>query len=149
MIVRILRGLPGCGKSSYIQERCWDTTSVVCSADDYFGKDYKTEFDPKKLPEAHMACFRLFDEHVRLHRDVTVDNTNLSMYELAPYYRLAELFTTDVRIITIHCDPVVAWRRNVHGVSLTKVLEMHRRMEACEIPPWWKHEIILAHRDEN
>ena len=104
MLVIILSGIPGSGKS-YWANRIYPDAQV-CSADDFF--TYSTQpdvceyrFDPAKLGEAHDYCFRKFARLV--YRDVAsdaipsfgtviVDNTNIRMFEIAPYYRMAQAF---------------------------------------------------------
>jgi predicted kinase len=131
-----MRGIPGVGKSYYVRKISkW----VVCSADDFFiGDDGEYRFDPAMLKQAHDACLMLFFTSLQEAKDddvIVVDNTNIRVYEFAPYYRLAEAFGVPVEIVWVHCDPAKAAARTTHGVPSNKVLEMAQSFEA--VPPWW------------
>lgn len=149
MKIYILRGVPGCGKSTYaklVQEVSPRRTAVV-SADSYFMRDGDYRFDPTQLHLAHGECLRSYTEFVARSQGwgfetIIVDNTNLSVAEIAPYYALALAYGhRDVGIYNVNrratADECQA--RNVHGVSLDTVRRMantfadnHHRFE-----PWW------------
>ena len=140
----ILRGLPGCGKSTYIGQNF--PAAVVASADHYFMVDGEYRFNPALLGEAHGACVRRVIESAQSGAPlIVVDNTSLSVAEIAPYVAIAQAYGYDAEIITLRCDPVTAANRNIHGVPAEVILKrMVPAMAAGEagIMPWWKHRVI-------
>lgn len=146
MKVIILRGIPGAGKSTWIEKNIRIDHRVV-SADHHF-VDPETggyKFDPTQLGVAHARCLRKFVQHLEdlpQSWTVVVDNTNTTAVEISPYYALAEAFRCDVEIVTLHCDPDVAARRNVHGVPGSTVYPMDRRLRAEVLPPRWRNTEI-------
>lgn len=75
---------------------------------------------------------------------VVVDNTNTTQSEYAPYAAYATAHRQEVKIVTLLCDPVVAWKRNVHGVPLKDVMSMDHRIRngIPHVPKYWNHEVI-------
>jgi tRNA uridine 5-carbamoylmethylation protein Kti12 len=155
MQVIIMRGIPGSGKTTYLESLQHDMETRQClscewvSADGYFYESGVYKFDPTKLTEAHNSCLKAFLVGLQMNNDLAfdcigVDNTNISVAEIAPYYQLASALGWEVKIIRIHCDPVIAYKRNVHNVPLSKIISMHNRMITETLPPWWKEEIVIS-----
>lgn len=153
MRVIIMRGIPGSGKSTWHAKNY--PVSYVCSADLFMtDEEGNYRFDPTKLPLAHDSCLRLFLNFIESPNligssrvpanhplPIIVDNTNVRMYELAPYYRVTEALGHDVEIVHVLCDPSKAAERNTHGVPVEKVLEMAKSFEP--VPPWWKVRYVF------
>jgi predicted kinase len=147
MNVYILRGISGSGKTTFAKKI--NGKSYIVSADDYFMTSngvYK--FDAMKLQSAHDNCFRNFvhvisDCQQSNFDNVIVDNTNLSIAEIAPYYACAQAFGHEVKIITLKCEPSVAFKRNLHHVPLNTIFKQLDKMmnEMKFFPRWWKHEV--------
>lgn len=141
--LKIMRGIPGSGKSTKAREMIGDRKSpqaLIVSADDYFiniGEGvYK--FVPALLGEAHASCMKKFLHAVYVEESdlVIVDNTNTRVEEIAPYYSVGKALRYDVEIIQVDCEPTIAAARNSHGVPLDKVLQMYDRMNRARLP--WK-----------
>lgn len=158
MKVIIMRGLPGSGKSTW--RKANHLGDWFCSADSLFTDSHGNySFDPARLPEAHDRCLRRFTEvavlalqHEVFPRDkvFVVDNTNISVYEIAPYYRLAEAVGHDVEIVQIDCPPAVAAARNVHGVPELTIGRMAEALKREQLPPWWKVTVVpYVHEEAN
>lgn len=117
MSIVILSGVPGSGKSTWAKRY---PDAVVCSADDFFRH---RPFDPLQLGLAHQLCFRKFLDS--MHKQVVVDNTNLTIGEIAPYYLAAESFMKQVVVVRISPpDFEVAYRRQTHGVPFVPFSRM-------------------------
>src|SRR5947208_2089191 len=95
--VLIMRGLPGSGKSTWVEEN--HPNAYVCSADHYHMRDGIFCYNAAKSAEAHKQCLGKFlrvlqDEAAGefpygLPSEVVIDNTNTTAWEISPYHRLA------------------------------------------------------------
>lgn len=135
----IMMGTSGSGKSSWIRENIPGAT--VCSADLFFmaGDEYK--FDPSKLGEAHQSCLLDFMTSCRMNiTTVVCDNTNTTIVEVAPYIAVAQAYGYEVKVIVCDAPPELCADRNAHGMKLSHIERMSRRMfhMLCEDwPPFW------------
>jgi len=138
----ILRGLPGSGKSHYVDDlwdaHIWSEKIYRCSADDYFTCDWQHnntkfyKFDPSLLGEAHAWCRAQADTVMSLNIDtVIIDNTNTQKWEYAPYLEMAEAYAYRTKIVMIgNLDDIELYaKRNTHGVPLTAIKKMAERFE--------------------
>lgn len=146
-----MRGLPGAGKSTYLRS-VPDAHTV--SADDYFIKNGEYVFDPTKLGEAYATCFRRFMQAIQLEMPViAVDNTNVSVMEMSPYYLAAKAFGYEVDVVEVYPTvtsqeevgmPVstVLAHRNTHGVPEGAIERMMDRWEV--LPRFWEYTYRYA-----
>ena len=119
----IMQGLPGAGKDYWLRANY--PHAKVCSADNFFRKrnpqydNGGVGFDPSLLGEAHAACFsaalHYMSEEVDA-RVVAISNTNLQNEAISPYVMLGTINLYQIEIVRIHRDPVLAFKRNTHGV---------------------------------
>ena len=141
--VIIMRGCSGSGKSTWIRNNYPDATVVSadrCSIDD----EGVCGFDATGVGEAHNQCLRKFvglceqnDYGV-----IIVDNTNIQVYEITPYYRIAEAFGWEVEIVCLMVHPDIAFKRNIHNVPEEIIHKMARNLLEVKLPPWWKERVI-------
>lgn len=143
-MIHILRGIPGSGKTHAINNTIKPSgMTVICSADHYFeDSEGNYNFNPALLNEAHGACLKRYVQALDTDCDIIVDNTNIRLWEVAPYVSLANAFEKDYEIIEIVCEPSKAAKRNTHGVPEAKILEMYKNYEKCL--PWWKSKQVFA-----
>jgi predicted kinase len=144
MDVFILRGLPGSGKSTWTET--FTESTLILSADDFFMKNGEYVFDPKLLPQAHDYCFQAFLSALSSKQFGTliVDNTNLTAWEIAPYYRLAQISGAYVKIVRFECDWTTAAKRNKHNVPAKIIFAMYQTMLNEKLPSIWQEEIVFS-----
>ena len=114
--VIILRGVSGCGKSSFAallndlydrgnDGKCCNHTDscIVCTADDYFVNEKgEYKFDFSKLGAAHKQCFDKFKNAVSESMElVIVANTNTSEKEFNPYIELAKSYGYEITSLIV------------------------------------------------
>jgi predicted kinase len=139
MKVYIMRGPSGSGKSTWVKHNV--PKAFIVSCDNFFMVKGVYKSDPSRLQEFHDRC--LLDFLNALDRrvpEIVVDNTNLRIFQIAPYYRLAEVFHYDVEIIWITALAEVCKNRNNHGVSASVIDQQFATMEP--LPPWCHVRLI-------
>ncbi len=103
MRVTILRGISGCGKSTWAAQHA--SEAYIVSTDRYFVKDGVYTFDASKLATYHQQAFRDFLEAIlRQEPWIVVDNTNILLWEFIPYVVAAQAYAYTVEIITLACS---------------------------------------------
>ncbi len=150
-----MRGVPGSGKSTFveqviipmIEEHNQTTTGrqityQVVSADDYFRTpDNEYNFSPKLLRNAHNMCYRNYLKALQDGIDIVIiDNTNTQLWHITPYTALALIFEYGIMFMKLLIHPVVAHKRNIHGVAFNSICDADREMEAI---PAFMNELTL------
>lgn len=142
LVLVLLRGLPGSGKSFLARTLQEDNPSgIILSTDDYFYINGQYQFDVKYLGEAHdwnqNRAKEAFEKKVS---PIIIDNTNLQAWEMKPYVSLSQKHKYKV----LFREPDTWWkfkpkelaRRNIHGVSkekITRMLEHYQRFVSVPI----------------
>lgn len=149
MQIFLMRSIPGAGKSTWIRKfeaknyqegQKWN----ICSADHYHTKEGLYLYVPSNAKKAYNLCL---EKYLSCLQDypateyLFVDNTNTLVVELAPYYRLAELFDIAVTIIQLDCDFATACKRNTHKVPPETIWRMYQNILSERMPVDWKVEI--------
>lgn len=151
MRVIIMRGLPGSGKSTWIERNFDRDQAFICSADRYFknGPNGEYQFDPRRIGDAHAWCQKSFltflerwrDENFLFEDFLIVDNTNIKLWEMAYYVGLSRVFGIEPEIVRIEAEVETCIRRNVHDVPAETIMRMHSSME--KVPHHFAHERIV------
>lgn len=142
-MVVLMRGLPGSGKSSFVEqlvERAdnLELSSAVCSADHYFYDEHGYyDFNPRDLATNHAKCFAKFERHLRAYPDqldfvklIIVDNTNIRRDELHDYIRaMSGLYNVKYHSFRFKCrseeEAATQCLRTVNLVPLSVVLRRY------------------------
>lgn len=136
----IMRGLPGSGKSTWLQRN--EPNAVVWSADNYHLQEGVYRYDKAKAKEAHDWCLNRFLQSLFAYSPlVAVDNTNVKAFEFSPYYRAAEALGYEVEIVWVVAPIEKCILRNVHGVPSETIQRMARSFEP--IPDWWNVRMVV------
>jgi len=124
----ILRGIPGCGKSSLSDElhsnaSMTGRTALICSSDDFFmDHDGKYNWDFDKLGHAHMWCKQEFKNGIAEGIDVViVSNTNIHTSDVKAYHDVAKDGGYMVFVLTVE-----NWHdgTDIHDVAIEVKLAM-------------------------
>lgn len=143
--IRILMGLPGAGKSSWIAAYTFGDVTV-CSTDHFHttekgynhpgqatrGADGTTNDGRLMISRvAHGYCLRKYITHLQAWENsptghllqppsqyLVVDNTNTTVYEIGPYLAAANAFGlgSSVEVHYLKVTPETSKRRNTHNV---------------------------------
>jgi predicted kinase len=139
----ILRGAPGSGKTTLAKQLVNGTSSVICSADDFFTDEQGAyHFDSRLGNEAHADCYRsAVDACQQATPLVVIDNTNITVRDISPYHALGTAYGYDVEIITLECPADLCASRTPHCVSQKKCEFLVKLLdeESPKIPNFWKH----------
>ena len=138
MKVILMRGLPGSGKSTWIEENA--PGAVVCSADHYFQTPKGYVFDATKLAHAHHDCMIKFMVSMGAPL-IVVDNCNLTTKNLAPYVDLALAHDYDVEIHTMTTPAEVAMARQLHGVPAEHYKKLVQQFNNPLPAEWQQYEV--------
>ena len=130
-ILYILRGLPGCGKSTTAERLA--PPSQIFEADKYwYLEDGTYKFDITKLGEAHRWCqsevestMHFNEEFPACSKDViVVSNTNTTEKEMKPYLELAERY--DYMVVSLIVENRHG-NKSIHGVPEVTLEKMEKR----------------------
>lgn len=131
-ILYLVRGCPGSGKSTFSKTLVGED-SLICEADKYFVVDGVYKFDGSKLREAHTYCRDMVETYMKdslindqNYRKIVVSNTFTQLWEMSPYFELAEKY--NYMVFTI----IVENRHggiNQHNVPEDKIEIMKNRFE--------------------
>lgn len=123
----IMMGPSGGGKSSWIKKNLENYR--LSSADDYPGLYKDGKFHPSLLGDAHAFCLRSFVEGLQSGANtICVDNTNTTIWEIAPYIALANAYNYEIKIVACFENSKICHERNVHGVPESSIKKMIERM---------------------
>ncbi len=148
--VIILSGIPGSGKSTWVQYNA--ALATVVSADHWFMRTGTYQFKVTELADAHGSCMRSFIGNLTAavadgeDCTIVVDNTNTTTEEIVPYYAIAAAYGCEIELITLLCDPAVAAARNVHGVPSGGTIAMAKRLDERKLPDFWKYNEKFSQR---
>jgi predicted kinase len=128
----LLRGLPGCGKTTLGEVIMFlpgsnDQNNVI-SADDFFVDENGVyNFDSKKLKEAHNDCLlRCVDRMKNQLVKIVVANTFTQEWEMEKYFEIADRYNYRVHTVIVENRH---GSKNVHDVPNDKVEIMKNRFE--------------------
>jgi predicted kinase len=130
MRIVVLIGMPGSGKGFYAKSLVGD--KIILSADDYFtDKNGNYNWTPEKAHLGHEDCLRKFIYHITYYNSelsdfaLVVDNTNLRLWDVSPYIRIAQAYGFVPQVKFMDTDIELAKSRNTHGVPD----EVYERMQ--------------------
>ncbi len=120
--LRVLRGLPGSGKSFLANQMREQEGALVFSNDELMTVNNVYYWEENKAAKAHHRNQELVAQAMRQDKPLLVlDNCNLKPYHVAPYIRLAFHYGYDWKLIMVNTpwafDMDELERRNEHGVE--------------------------------
>lgn len=124
----ILRGIPGCGKTT-TADLLVSMGAAAFSADEYFvnRSTGEYEFDATKLHSAHLWCQGMVELYMTSETEtIVVHNTNTTAKEMKPYYKLAEKYGYQVHSLIVENRHD---GKNVHDVPEEILERMEQRFD--------------------
>jgi predicted kinase len=121
----VLRGLPGCGKSTLARTLHTDFGFTHLEADTHFETADGYRFDPARASDAHAWVTREAHAALLAGKRVVIANTHVRQWELAASLGLATL--AGVGVVVVEC--MGAWE-NVHHVPAEVIETMRGKWEA-------------------
>ena len=131
-----MSGVPGSGKTTWAHEH--KPNALVISADDYFVVNGVYRYASNESHEAHVECMGMFLDAIDDGKEIVIDNTNTSVAEVSPYYMVACASGYQSTLVTLHCDPDLAFSRCVHNVPRDVIVRMHDKIKFRRLPLTWR-----------
>lgn len=100
----LMRGISGSGKTTKAREILKENPeAVILSTDDLFIVEGQYVFDPSKLDQNHkMNQERCHQAMTAKTKTIIIDNTNIQIWEMIPYHKLAQKHGYETHIIEIN-----------------------------------------------
>jgi len=153
--VIILQGIPGSGKSTFVEELAQYvgnpmTEDVQVCSNDYFWINEKTgvyEYNPHFHDEAVFFCKENFNYFATLPLNkrplyLVVDNTHTNLAAMQSYIDGGKKNGWDVILITLDVSVETGVKRNVHKVPAETIKSMAKKIENFQTPKDVTHYII-------
>lgn len=101
-VLYIIRGIPGCGKTTFANY-IWNDYAIHEADKFFYDKEGNYNFDVNKLHQAHMWCqseveIQMKDNQVnpQYYPEIVVSNTSTTEKEMQPYLDLAKKYDYEV-----------------------------------------------------
>lgn len=126
-VLFILRGVPGCGKTTLANYLYgFSMVGEMFAADDFFIKEGTYQFDASKLGEAHKWCReQVEDAMIDGVGPLILHNTSTTEKELEPYLALAEKYGYNIFSLVVENRH---GNKNVHSVPEESLKKMEARL---------------------
>lgn len=125
-VLILVRGLPGCGKSTLSKAICEKFNNIShFEADMFFQKEHVYFFDKTKLKNAHEWCFNQTTASLSKGSSVCVANTFVKKWEMQKFIRAAESFKVDLLIIECLDE-----YDSIHSVPKETIERMRKQWES-------------------
>lgn len=130
----LLRGLPGCGKSTLAGILSENGEYPVYSIDDYFTNvetcEYKFEFQKNHL--AYKQCEEKTESAMKDKiKKIFVDNTFTTQWEMEPYFKLASKYKYQMFVITVENRHK---GKNIHQLPIEQLVKMASKFKVQLLP---------------
>lgn len=132
MILYIIRGLPGSGKSTFAKS----LGIFHAEMDMFFMKNGKYIWSAGQIPEAAKFCQNLIEACLKAGSDCVVSNTHTKIWEFQPYLDLAKKYGAEVRVVKMPF-----YYGSVHDVPEVTRQKMKDRWEDFEGEILWTNNL--------
>lgn len=123
----ILRGIPGCGKSTVAEAICG--TGTICCADDWFYETYgEYKWSREDIGKAHEWCRNKADTAMKAGiSKVVIANTNTRAEEYKPYVEMAKENGYTIHFLVVENRHE---GKDSHGVPEESLKKMEQRIKS-------------------
>ena len=155
MHIVIMRGIPGSGKSPFVT-RLMDIRghahTHVISTDKY--TQGPNGYDPSMLQAGHEASWLEYEKLIcgegASPKDlVVVDNTNITGFEIGPYYLPARAHKHFVSVVTMLCSPEDAIVGSTHKVPSSVIWPRYQTLVTERLPAYVQGIVVVQTYDED
>jgi predicted kinase len=119
----LVRGLPGSGKTTFVQKNFPEYTQFEADLYRYDGRGLYI-FEPELNYLCHKLCIASTKCALRRREDVAVANTFVTRKEMKPYFELAEEYNVPIKVFTCTGE-----FKSIHNVPEWVVERMKERWE--------------------
>lgn len=122
----IIRGLPGSGKSTYVNKTLNNFDDLLLIEADMFFEDVNGNynFDPSLIKQAHEWCYKTCQELLKQGKKVAVANTFTRLWEFTKYINLAKTLEINYEVIKMETQYA-----SIHNIPKETIKMMKDRFE--------------------
>lgn len=137
----LMRGLPGSGKSYWVIQNSHDAYIICADFLRYIDGVYT--YNPKTDHLIHdKVFFDYTDLVIKGTERIFVDNTNTTLNQIAPFYRVGEIYNYQIKIIQMITPLHICIQRNTHKVPHKTMLKMAIELQTEKLLPHYDITLV-------
>lgn len=147
MSVIAMRGAPGSGKSTWIEDNLHGKENpCIISIYNYMRYNGQEKFRSDMIRDASNNCLAAFIDEITYSKNdqacIIIDSTNVQLCDVAPYAAVSQALKHDLTIVTMKCTEQIAIDRNIHEVPERFIRRMVQSINSISLPSRW-HNLVV------